>query len=46
MAFKEDVVVSGNINPILADEWIKRDDTEASFNELREDKSETSFDQR
>jgi hypothetical protein len=31
MAFKEDVVVHGNINPILANEWIRRDDTEASI---------------
>ena len=44
MAFKEDVVVSGNINPILADEWIRRDDTETSFNEMREDNSEVSLD--
>jgi hypothetical protein len=42
MAFKEDVVVQGNINPNLPDEWIKRDDTESSFNEMREDNLEVS----
>jgi len=42
LAFQEDVVVSGNINPNLADEWIRRDDTETSISEMREDNSEVS----